>query len=77
MLAAPINQIKEGYKVIIKGINLEPSLKKKLLEMGIAPKTKLKVVNKQKSGYMIIATENFKLALNDHIASHIIVEPIN
>ncbi|AIF81182.1 iron(II) transport protein A [endosymbiont of Acanthamoeba sp. UWC8] len=76
-MTTPVSTLREGFKAIVKNIDLEPIMKKRLIELGITPETKLTVVNKQKSGYMIIATENFKLAFDSYIAKHIIVQPIN
>ena len=76
-MITPVSALKEGFKAIVKNIDLEPVMKKRLIELGIFPETKLTVINKQKSGYMIVATENFKLAFDNHIAKHIIVQPVN
>ncbi len=73
-MGVPISTIEEGFKAIIKSIDLNYNMKKKLIEIGITPKAKLMVVNKQKSGYMVVATESFKLALDDFITKRIIVE---
>ncbi len=60
-------------KVVIKEINCDFELFRKLASMGIAPTRKIKVITRVKSGPLIVGFENSILAISKEIALKIMV----
>ena len=60
-------------EVVIKEINCDFDLFRKLASMGIAPSKKIEVVARVKKGPLIVGFENSVLVISKEIASKIMV----
>lgn len=65
-------QIDKHY--VVKQLNLEIELKRRLEALGLISGTKVQLMNKNKNGAVVFKVRGTRLAIGDIIADSIIVE---
>ena len=66
-----LNCIKAGKNVTIRSLACQCPCKNRLLAMGFLPGTKIKVINCNKNGPMIVEVKNNTVTLGDSMAQNI------
>jgi len=70
----PLAMVGTGEVITVVGVNAGRGLTKRLADMGLVPGTKLRIVNSQISGPVIVEVRGSRLALGRGIAQKIMVE---
>lgn len=63
-----------GQEYIVKELNLEQVVKRRLEALGLIHGTKVQILNKNKNGAVVFKVRGTRLAIGDKIAASINVE---
>lgn len=72
----PLSFVNIGNEVIVRSLNCDNKIKKRLQAMGIIPGTNLVIVSNNMDGGFIVNVRGSKLILGSCITSKIIVDVI-
>lgn len=70
-------RLKEGenrHTYIVREINMELSLERRLESLGLTPGSKITVLNNDKKGAITVRFRGTRFAIGKRIADHIVVE---
>ena len=70
----PLAMVRAGRMATIVGVNAGWGLSKRLADMGLVPRTTLRVINSQAPGPIVVEVKGSKLVLGRGIAQKIMVE---
>jgi len=70
----PLSMLREGEQGIIVGFNCGRGLMKRLSELGFTVNSKVKILNANHSGPVIVSVKDSKIAVGRGVASKILVQ---
>lgn len=71
-----VSQAKKGKSYIVKKVNLEGNIERRLEMLGMTDQVKLMVLNKKNQGAVIIKVRGTRFAIGKEIADAIEIEEI-
>lgn len=71
-----VSQAKKGKSYIVKKVNLEGNIERRLEMLGMTDQVKLTVLNKKNQGAVIIKVRGTRFAIGKEIADAIEIEEI-
>lgn len=71
-----VSQAKKGKSYIVKKVNLEGNIERRLEMLGMTDQVKLTVLNKRNQGAVIIKVRGTRFAIGKEIADAIEIEEI-
>ena len=69
----PLAMVGDGEVVTVVGVNAGRGLTKRLADMGLVPGTKLRIVNSQMSGPIMVEVRGSRLVLGRGVAQKVMV----
>jgi len=69
----PLAMVGDGELVTVVGVNAGRGLTKRLADMGLVPGTKLRIVNSQMSGPIMVEVRGSRLVLGRGVAQKVMV----
>lgn len=75
-MSTPLYLVKNGNIAVIKTLQFEKAIIKKLKTMGLVPKSIITIVLRNYDGSLIVKLNGLKVAISAYISQHLIVTPL-